>query len=229
MKKILIVEDEVKIANTLKKGFDENGFEADSAFDGFQGQTLFNSKLYDLVILDLNIPKLNGIDLCKAIRLKNTQVPIIMFTAKNTFENKIEGYEVGADDYIVKPFEFKELLLKVKAILKRSMVNSEKETSKLVFADVEMNLLTQETKRSGVNIILTAKEFQLLEYFLRNKNRIISRSELAEKVWDITFDTQTNVIDVYINYLRKKIDKTFPTKLIHTQVGAGYILKIDIH
>ena len=227
MRKILIVEDEFKIANTLKRGFEENEFIVDVTYDGLSGYHLFSTKIYDLIILDLNLPELNGIELCKKIRIKNSHIPIIMFTALNTIENKIDGYNIGADDYLVKPIEFRELLLKVKALLKRSATINDKGSNILLFGDIEMNLLSQEVNRNGINISLTTKEFQLLEYFLRNNNKVISRAELAEKVWNINFDTQTNVIDVYINYLRKKIDKNFSTKLIHTLVGSGYILKID--
>jgi DNA-binding response OmpR family regulator len=168
---------------------------------------------------------MNGYDLCKNIRSKNAQVPVIMLTALSALSDKIEGYDAGADDYILKPFEFKELLMKIRVLLKRTVNQNIPTGSLLKAADLEMNLDTKEVKRGDTAINLTAKEFQLLEYLMRNKNRVVSRSDIAVNVWDIDFDTNTNVIDVYINYVRNKIDKKFDRKLIHTQVGMGYILK----
>lgn len=224
-RKILIVEDEKKIATTLKKGLTENGYHVDLAFDGQIGKRLFDSNEYDLLILDINLPGMNGYDLCKAIRNTNQHIPIIMLTAMNTTEDKIEGFDTGTDDYIIKPFEFKELLVRIRALLKRTMNQQLPTGNILKVADLEMNLDTKEVKRADQPITLTAKEFQLLEYFMRNRNRVLSRADIAERVWEIDFDTQTNVIDVYVNYLRNKIDKKFDTRLIHTQVGMGYIMK----
>lgn len=224
-RKILIVEDEKKIATTLKKGLTENGYHVDLAFDGLIGKRLFESNSYDLLILDINLPGMNGYDLCKAIRNTNQHIPIIMLTAMNTTEDKIEGFDNGTDDYIIKPFEFKELLVRIRALLKRTMNQQLPTGNILKVADLEMNLDTKEVKRADQPITLTAKEFQLLEYFMRNRNRVLSRADIAERVWEIDFDTQTNVIDVYVNYLRNKIDKKFDTRLIHTQVGMGYIMK----
>ncbi|NCT92903.1 MAG: response regulator transcription factor [Chitinophagaceae bacterium] len=224
-RKLLIVEDEKKIATTLKKGLTENGYHVDLAFDGTIGKRLFLSNPYDLIILDINLPGMNGYDLCREIRSHNQHIPVIMLTAMNTTEDKIEGFDTGTDDYMIKPFEFKELLVRIRALLKRTM-NQQLPTGNLLKVDdLEMNLDTKEVRRSGELIQLTAKEFQLLEYFMRNRNRVLSRADIAERVWEIDFDTQTNVIDVYVNYLRNKIDKRFGTKLIHTQVGMGYILK----
>lgn len=224
-RKLLIVEDEKKIATTLKKGLSENGYHVDVAFDGLIGKRLFDSNDYDLVILDINLPGMNGFELCKAIRNNNQQIPIIMLTAMNTTEDKIEGFDTGTDDYMIKPFEFKELLVRIRALLKRTM-NQQLPTGNILrVADLEMNLDTKEVVRAGQGITLTTKEFQLLEYFMRNRNRVLSRADIAERVWEIDFDTQTNVIDVYVNYLRNKIDKKFDTRLIHTQVGMGYIMK----
>lgn len=224
-RKLLIVEDEKKIANTLKKGLTENGYHVDIAFDGLIGKRLFDSNEYDLIILDINLPGMNGFELCKAIRNSNQQIPIIMLTAMNTTEDKIEGFDTGTDDYMIKPFEFKELLVRIRALLKRTM-NQQLPTGNILrVADLEMNLDTKEVTRADQSISLTAKEFQLLEYFMRNRNRVLSRADIAERVWDIDFDTQTNVIDVYVNYLRNKIDKKFDTRLIYTQVGMGYIMK----
>ncbi len=224
-RKLLIIEDEKKIATTLKKGLTENGYHVDLAFDGVIGKRLFDSNDYDLIILDINLPGMNGFELCKAIRNSNQQIPIIMLTAMNTTEDKIEGFDTGTDDYMIKPFEFKELLVRIRALLKRTMNQQLPTGNILKVADLEMNLDTKEVIRAEQPITLTAKEFQLLEYFMRNRNRVLSRADIAERVWEIDFDTQTNVIDVYVNYLRNKIDKKFDTRLIHTQVGMGYIMK----
>jgi DNA-binding response OmpR family regulator len=222
---ILLVEDEQKTANILKKGLEENGYYVEIAYDGLIGQRLFMTHSYDLVILDINLPVINGIDLCRFIRNTNGQIPIIMLTAMNAIDDKLNSFDSGADDYLIKPFEFKELLVRIRALLKRSMNQNLPVGNLLRFADLEINLDSKEVKRSGQLINLTAKELQLLEYFVRNKNKVLSRADIAVNVWDIDFDTHTNVIDVYVNYLRKKIDRDFPVKLIHTQVGLGYILK----
>jgi DNA-binding response OmpR family regulator len=224
-RKILIVEDEQKIADTLKFGLGEHGFYVEVAYDGDIGWKLFQVHPFDLVVLDINLPGMNGYELCKKIRATNVQVPIIMLTALSSLTDKIEGYDSGADDYIVKPFEFKELLMKVRVLLKRTLNQTLPTGTLLQAADLEMNLDSKEVKRENRPINLTAKEFQLLEYLLRNKNKVVSRADIAINVWDIDFDTNTNVIDVYINYLRNKVDKPFDRKLIHTQVGMGYILK----
>ena len=224
-RKILIVEDEKKIADTLKFGLSEIGFDVEVAYDGILGYHLFNAHEFNLVILDINLPGMNGYELCKAIRLKDQQVPVLMLTSMIALNDKIEGYDSGADDYMVKPFEFKELLLKIRALLKRTSNHSLPVGNVLRASDLEMNLDSKEVKRDDKIINLTAKEFQLLEYLLRNKNRLVSRVDIAINVWDIDFETNTNVIDVYISYLRNKVDKNFEHKLIQTHVGMGYILK----
>ena len=221
---ILIVEDERKIADTLRYGLNENGYNADVAYDGLLGLRMFNSHIYNLVIVDINLPGMNGYELCKAIRLQNESIPVIMLTAMSSLPDKVEGYNAGTDDYLTKPFEFKELLLKIRVLLKRIHLHVPV-GSLLKAADLEMNLDSKEVKRQGKIINLTAKEFQLLEYLLRNKNRVLSRADIAVNVWEVDFDTNTNVIDVYINYVRNKIDKGFTHKLIQTQVGMGYVLK----
>ncbi len=221
---ILLVEDEKKIANSLKKGLEEHGFYVQIAYDGLMGQKLFESYPFSLVILDINLPGMNGYELCKYIRSRNEKVPVIMLTALNSTDDKIEGFDAGADDYVIKPFDFKELLVRMKALLKR-IYHHVQHGNILKVNDVIMNLDNREVTRSGKLISLTAKEFQLLEYLVRNKNRVVSRADIALNVWDIDFDTKTNVIDVYVNFLRKKIDKDFEPRLIHTQVGMGYILK----
>jgi len=226
---ILVVEDEKKIADTLKMGLSENGFSVEVAYDGKIGLDLFTSTRFDLVILDINLPGMNGFELCKAIRYRNTGMLVIMLTSMNALENKIEGYDAGADDYLVKPFEFRELLMKIRALLKRTRGQAVPIGNFLKAADLELNLDTKEVTRDGKRIKLTAKEFQLLEYLLRNKNRVVSRADLAINVWDVDFNTNTNVIDVYISYVRNKVDKDFEHKLIQTHVGMGYILKEKGH
>jgi DNA-binding response OmpR family regulator len=226
-RKILVVEDEKKIADTLKMGLTENGFYVEAAYDGKIGYQLLTTRAYDLVILDINLPGMNGYDLCRAIRNRNLNMLVIMLTSMSALDDKIEGYDAGADDYLVKPFEFRELLLKIRALLKRTPGQSMPVGSFLRAGDLEMNLDNKEVHRAGKRIKLTAKEFQLLEYLLRNKNRVISRADLAINVWDVDFNTNTNVIDVYISYVRNKVDKDFEEKLIQTHVGMGYILKAN--
>jgi DNA-binding response OmpR family regulator len=189
------------------------------------GYNMFRQGDFDLLVLDINLPGLNGYELCKRIRVENSRIPIIMLTALSTLEDKIEGYDAGADDYIVKPFEFRELMMKIRVLLRRSTDKAQPTGNMLRAGDLVMNPDTREVTRAGIPVNLTLKESQLLEFLLRNKNRVISRADIAISVWNIDFDTNTNIIDVYINYVRNKIDKPFPEKLIHTQVGLGYILK----
>ncbi|HET9429793.1 MAG TPA: response regulator transcription factor [Chitinophagaceae bacterium] len=221
---LLIVEDEKKIADALRQGLKENGFEVEVAYDGNIGLKLFRSGTYHMVIIDVNLPGINGFELCQAIRAIDPSVPVIMLTAMSAVEDKIEGFDAGADDYIIKPFDFRELLVRIRALLKR-LHNTVATGTLLTAVDLVMNLDSKEVTRNNIPISLTAKEFQLLEYFLKNKNRVVSRADIALHVWDIDFDTRTNVIDVYVNYLRKKIDRGFDEPLIHTQVGMGYVLK----
>jgi DNA-binding response OmpR family regulator len=223
--KILLVEDEKKIADTLSKGLAELNYHVATAYDGNIGLRLFESGTYNLVITDINLPGINGYELAKIIRSKNQHIPIIMLTALSATDDKIEGFDAGADDYLVKPFEFKELVVRIRALLKRTMNQHLPSGNILRIADLELNVDNKEVTRAGKTITLTAKEFQLLEYLMRNRNRVVSRADIAERVWELDFDTKTNVIDVYVNFLRKKIDKDFETKLIHTQVGMGYIMK----
>ena len=180
---------------------------------------------FDLIILDINLPGMNGFELCKLIRRSNEQVPVLMLTSMSQMTDKVEGYDAGADDYLVKPFEFRELLLKIRVLLKRTVNQQFPVGNILKASDLSMNLDSKEVYRGTRKIKLTAKEFQLLEYLLRNKNRVVSRADLAINVWDIDFDTNTNVIDVYISYVRNKVDKNFEQKLIQTHVGMGYVLK----
>jgi two-component system, OmpR family, copper resistance phosphate regulon response regulator CusR len=222
--KILVVEDEPKVASFVRRGLEENEFSCEIASDGLMGKRMFDSGDYDLIILDLNLPYKNGIELCKEIRSSDQKIPILMLTALGTTEDKLSGFDSGADDYLVKPFEFRELLARIRALLKRTSI-AETGGNMLSLLDLNVNLNTYEVMRSGKKIDLTQKEFALLVYLLRNKGKVVSRMDIAENVWDINFDTGTNIIDVYVNFLRKKMDKDFSQKLIHTQTGVGYILK----
>jgi len=222
--KILIVEDELKVANFVKRGLEENDFEADIAYDGLIGLKMTQQNDYQVILIDINIPIINGFELCKEIRKTNNRIPILMLTALSATDNKVMGFESGADDYLVKPFEFRELIARIKALLKRSQ-EYKFTSSVLKIANLEMNTESKIVKRGNDIIDLTAKEFLLLEYLLINKGRVVSRVDIAEKIWDITFDTGTNVIDVYVNFIRKKVDKNYNPKLIHTIIGMGYVLR----
>lgn len=223
--RILVVEDDHRIADTLRYGLSENGFEAEAVYSGQIGYDVFHQRPFDLVILDINLPGLNGYELCQRIRQIKPAIPVIMLTALNTLADKIEGYDSGADDYLLKPFEFRELMMKIRVLLRRTADPNSPTGNILRADDLSMNLETKAVERAGQSIILTAKEFQLLEYFLRNKNKVVSRTDIAVDVWNIKDDANTNIIDVYINYLRNKIDKPFAGKLLHTLIGMGYTLK----
>ncbi|MBP9150644.1 MAG: response regulator transcription factor [Flavobacteriales bacterium] len=226
--KILIVEDDPDVLQFIKQGLQEQGAEVDFAYDGECGKKLAFSKPHDVIILDVIMPLINGLELCKMIRAQNSKVKILMLTALGSLDDKLEGFEAGADDYLIKPFEFRELLARVNVLAKRSVQtadNAANEDHIIRVADMELNTNNKRVKRGGKEIALTAKEFALLELLAINKNKVMSKVEIAEKIWDISFDRGTNVIEVYINFLRKKIDKGFPTKLLHTMVGMGYILK----
>jgi len=218
---ILIVEDEQRLADILKKQLEESGFFAEIAYDGYSGKQLVEKNKYNLIILDINLPLINGYDLCKEIRKTNSNIPIIMLTAFGSPDNKITGFDVGADDYIVKPFDYRELLARINVFLRRSDSNLNS-AEKIGIADLEMDLNTKTVTRSNKKIELTAKESLLLETFLKNKDKLLSREFIIEQVWDIDFDPNTNIIDVYVNYLRKKIDRDFKPKLIHTKFGFGF-------
>jgi DNA-binding response OmpR family regulator len=222
--KILVVEDEPKLASFIKKGLEEQSCEVDVAFDGQVGRTMALNNPYDVIILDVNLPKMNGFDVVQSIRQENIRIPVLMLTAMGSVDDKLTGFEAGADDYLVKPFEFRELMARLRALTKRSS-DGGLQANVIRVADLELDLNEKVARRGDKRIELTAKEFGLLEYFMRNRGRVVSRIDIAEKVWDIHFDTGTNVIDVYVNFLRKKIDKDFPTKLIHTVIGMGYMLK----
>lgn len=225
MPRIGIAEDDQKIANLLKTAFEENDYEADFAFNGIEALELFLEKDFDLFVIDIMMPGINGIQLCKQLRDNHINKPVLMLTAMGTVDDKVIGFEAGADDYLVKPFHLKELLVRVSALLRRNFATTEIETHTLSYQDLCLDTYSKEVTRAGNLINLSAKEFILLELFLRNPNRLLSRQFIAEQAWDINFDTGTNVIDVYINFLRKKIDKDFERKLIHTKINMGYILK----
>jgi DNA-binding response OmpR family regulator len=223
--RILLIEDEVKTVQIIQQGLEEQHYEVDIAYDGAMGFQLAIRNPYSLIISDIILPVFNGLELCRKIREAQISTPVLMLTALGTTDDKIVGLDAGADDYLAKPFEFRELLARIRALTRRG--NTTIQTSNVLrIADLEMDLDMKAVSRSGKVIPLTAKEFTLLEYFIRHQGRVISKAELAEKIWDVTFDTGTNVIEVYVNFLRKKIDKDFSTKLLHTQIGMGYVLKV---
>lgn len=221
---ILVIEDEKRVADLLKIGLEENGYQVLVAYDGEMGWRLFQSNDFQLIISDIILPKLNGFELCQKIRKADEEIPILMLTALGTADDKLEGFDVGADDYIVKPFDFRELLARVRVLLKRRAVAKVDVVKEISYADLYINLERQEVTRNGEPIKLSPKEYNLLVYLVENAERVVSRVEIAEKVWNTHFDTGTNFIDVYINYLRKKMDKNFEVKLIHTKPGVGFIL-----
>ena len=220
--KILIVEDEEKISNFIKKGLKEEGYLVEVSEDGEKARNLIFSNNYDLVILDLMLPNIDGITLCGQIRKRGINIPILILSAKDNVKDKVQGLNSGADDYLTKPFSFEELLARVRALL-RGKAN--KEITKLKLEDLEMDLLSHTVKRGGKEIILSTKEYMLLEYLMRNAENVVTRTMILENVWGLGFDTFTNIVDVYINYLRNKIDKDFDKKLLHTIRGRGYMLK----
>lgn len=221
--KVLLIEDDPKVAAFIKRGLEEQTYEVEQAYDGTFGIKLALQQEYDVIILDVILPNRSGLEVCREIRLQNQQVPILMLTALGSTDDKITGLDAGADDYLTKPFEFKELLARIRALTRRGTDNSTGE--RLSIADLEMDVAKKNVTRGGKPVSLTAREFALLHYLLRNKGRVVSRVDIIEQVWETSFDTGSNVIDVYINFLRKKIDKDHPNKLIHTLVGMGYVLK----
>lgn len=224
MQTILIIEDEKRVADLLKAGLEEAGFLTMSAFDGAMGLRLFRAHSFDLVLSDIILPGMNGFELCREIRKINPSVPILMLTALGSTDDKLDGFDAGADDYMVKPFDFRELNARIKALLKRGPATAEPQPERIEVADLAIDLLRHEVFRAGIPVKLSPKEYNLLRYMAENAGRVISRVEIAEKVWNTHFDTGTNFIDVYINYLRKKIDRGFAFPLIHTRPGVGFIL-----
>lgn len=217
--RILIVEDERRLSNIVKKGLTEEGFAVDSAFDGEEGQYLAESEGYDLIILDIMLPKVDGLTICKQLRAKNIKVPILMLTAKSTTEEKVAGLDSGADDYLTKPFAFMELRSRIHALIRRS----KSEVSPILkIADLELDPIRHIVKRGERVVTLTAKEFSILELLLRHKDEVVSRTMIIEHVWDYNFDSMSNVVDVFVAAIRRKVDKGAKVKLIHTLHGVGY-------
>ncbi len=224
--KILVAEDEPKVSAFLKEGLEANGFEVDVAADGAKAKQFVSKNDYDMAVLDVIMPKINGLELCRMIKELQPNLPVLMLTALSATDDKLSGFDAGADDYLVKPFEFKELLARIRVLTRRNVQSAEPEAI-LQIADLELHTEKKRAYRSGKEIELTPKEFALLEFFMRNKGHVLSRADISNKVWNIHFDTGTNVVDVFINMLRKKIDKDFEHKLIQTRVGLGYIMKED--
>ncbi|MDE6127026.1 MAG: response regulator transcription factor [Muribaculaceae bacterium] len=223
MDTILIVEDEKRVADLLRAGLEEAGYRTLVAYDGAMGLRLFRSNSVELVISDIVLPKTDGLELCREIRRVSHDVPIMMLTALGSTDDKLDGFDSGADDYMVKPFDFRELKARIKVLMKR-VVHKESTPGVLSYADVVIDLEKHSVSRAGTSVRLTPKEFNLLVFMVENAEKVISRIDIAEKVWNTHFDTGTNFIDVYINYLRKKIDRDFDVKLIHTKPGVGFIL-----
>jgi two-component system copper resistance phosphate regulon response regulator CusR len=224
--KILLIEDEQSVSSFIKRGLEEQGNQVVQAFDGITGLKSALNDVYDAIILDVVMPGMNGIEVCD--KLKNQHeisTPILMLTALGTTDDIVTGLQTGADDYLAKPFKFQELIARLQALSRRRNVGGKGKTEMLKVKDLEMNLKSKEVHRGGVEIALTAREFRFLEYLLKNKNRVVSRTDILENVWEVDFDMGTNVIDVYINYLRKKIDQNGTSKLIKTVIGMGYVIK----
>jgi len=222
--RILLAEDEPKLGQIVQEELTREGYHTDVAYDGLVAEKLFKEHQYSLVLLDVNLPYKNGLALCKEFREARKSVPIIMLTALGEISDKMDAFNLGADDYIVKPFHFTELFARIKVFLKRSEPGAE-QTEKLAIADLEIDLLNKTVNRGSTNINLTAKEFALLALLAKSKGKVISKQDILEKVWGLSFDTGTNTIEVYISFLRNKIDKPFENKLIHTKPGFGYFVK----
>ncbi|MEA3464515.1 MAG: response regulator transcription factor [Thermodesulfobacteriota bacterium] len=222
--KILVVEDEKKVANFIQRGLEEENFSVEIATNGVEGFNMAEANHYDLILMDIMLPKKDGMTVIKELREKEINTPVLCLTAKDSLEDIVAGLDSGSDDYLTKPFAFAELLARVKALVRRS---SKDRGAEVYFADLRLDPVTHKVWRSEQEIDLTAKEYGLLEYFMRNPNQVMTRAMIAEHVWDYTFDSFTNIIDVYVNYLRKKVDKDHSKKLIHTIRGVGYVLKED--
>lgn len=222
--RLLVVEDEKKVASFIKKGLEEEGYAVDLAADGETGLMMGLDGVHDLIILDVNLPRMDGLSVLQELRKKKVTTPVLLLTVKATIEDKVLGLDSGADDYLTKPFAFQELLARVRALLRR---RAEADSPLLQVADLALDPATRFVSRGDEKIELTAKEFALLAYFMRNPGRVLTRTMIAEHVWDYDFDPMTNVIDVYVNYLRKKIDAGREAKLIHTVRGVGYVIKVE--
>jgi heavy metal response regulator len=220
--RILVVEDEKKVAGFIKKGLEEELYAADVASDGEEGLGLAETENYDLIILDIMLPKIDGLEVLSRLRKNKITTPILLLTAKDSVDDKVNGLNRGADDYLTKPFAFSELLARTRVLLRRGQNETK---TVLQVADLTLDLVKHKVSRDGEEIELTGKEYSLLEYFMRSPGKVLTRTMIAEHVWDYNFDTFTNVIDVYVNHLRKKIDKSYSKKLIHTLRGVGYVMK----
>jgi heavy metal response regulator len=220
--RILVVEDEQKVASFIQKGLAEEGYAVDVAADGEEGLAMALDGVHDLVVLDIMLPRRDGLAVLRELRDRRVQTPVLLLTARDAVPDRVAGLDTGADDYLVKPFAFEELLARIRALLRR---RAGERTAVLAAADLRLDPATREVRRGGKKIDLTPKEYALLEYLVRNKGRVLSRALITQHVWDYDFDTETNVIDVYINYLRKKVDADFTPRLIHTVRGAGYVLR----
>jgi heavy metal response regulator len=222
--RLLVVEDNPKMAGFIRQGFTEQGYAVDVADNGYDGEDLAAVEPYDLIILDVMLPDQDGTQVAENLRRRGVKTPILMLTALSTTADKVAGLDSGADDYLTKPFEFAELLARVRALLRRGQAEG---TTTLQYEDIQMDLASRMVTRAGERVKLTAKEFALLEYFLRNPDRILTRTAIGEHVWDMNFDPDSNVIDVYVSMLRRKLDKGFDKRLIHTLIGTGYVLSVD--
>lgn len=220
--RILVVEDEKKVASFIRKGLQAEGYAVDVAYDGVEGEFLAENNDYDVIVLDIMLPRKNGLEILKGLRDKGIKIPVLLLTARDSIDDRVKGLDSGADDYLTKPFAYEEFLARLRALLRRGKGDAVVE---LKYADLSLNPLTRKAIRQDTEIELTAKEYALLEYFLRNPERVLTRTMIAEHVWDYNFDSFSNIIDVYVNHLRNKIDKGFSKPLIHTVRGVGYILK----
>ncbi|GAB6083309.1 response regulator transcription factor [Desulfuromonas carbonis] len=219
---ILVVEDEKKVASFIKRGLEEEKYTVDLAADGEEGLAMGTAKPYDLILMDLMLPKMDGLTVIRELRQKGIHTPVLCLTAKDTVDDIVSGLDSGSDDYLTKPFAFAELLARVRALVRRG---TKDRGAEIHFADLRLDPVAHKVWRGSREVELTAKEYALLEYLMRNPNQVLTRTMIAEHVWDYTFDSFTNIIDVYVNYLRKKIDKDFDKRLIHTVRGVGYVLK----
>ncbi len=222
--KVLVIEDEQQVSSFIRQGLEELQHEVEVAYDGKSGQELALAKNFDVIVLDIVIPGINGFDVCKTVKAIKPQTPVLMLTTLGTTSDKLMGFDAGADDYLLKPFEFAELTARIKALNRRPYLSNNSGTRVLRYDNLKLDLDKKVAERSGKTIKLSAKEFALLEYFMKNQARVISRTELAEKIWDIKFETGTNVVEVYMNMLRNKIDRDFEPRLLHTRIGLGYVL-----
>ncbi|MCF6267293.1 MAG: response regulator transcription factor [Desulfuromusa sp.] len=220
--RILVVEDEKKVSTFIRRGLEEEGFSVDVAFDGEEGVRKAEGETFDLILMDVMLPKMDGLTAIKSLREKDIKTPVLCLTARDSVDDKVTGLDIGADDYLAKPFAFVELVARCRALIRRG---SNDRGAEIFFADLRLDPVAHKVWRAGEEIVLTTKEYALMEYFIRNPNRVLTRLMIAENVWDYNFDSFTNIIDVYVNYLRNKIDQKFDKKLIHTVRGAGYALK----